>query len=371
MSSGYLRFTPFLIATGLALAAVLSATGEERLPRRGRSIQFSEPRSDVVSSNVNQLGTKQTTLKDLEQDLKKPFEVFSPVDDPTASFTAPPVPRTLPSPARSKRMKELLEKRNEWIFFAPEDYYASGLTAEEMFSLPEYDPNGEVKKRKTPMEKYFDRMDKVRAETQGAATNQMAGSEGLNPRPTDEKPEGLTELSFGGQQSPFSSGLSDMEKTAKRLSPGGSSAFSTSATEPAKAKSFSDLFGFGKTDSTGPTPEKSRAMETRMQEFKQLLETGSLTSPNPGASKYNPLIGSPVTAPSSVAPAGFDVFSSAGARGALSPLSPSPNSLAPLSGLPTAAANPGLPGWQTPLPAPQTPRMTLPPPTFNIPQRKF
>ncbi|MCU0783150.1 MAG: hypothetical protein MUF81_03710 [Verrucomicrobia bacterium] len=362
MSSDGLRFTPFLIATGLALAAILPANGEGRPPRRGRSIQFSEPRSSVVSSNVNELRTKPTTLNDLEQALKKPFDVFSPGDDPIARFTTPPVPRMLPSPAQSRRMKELLEKRNEWIFLAPEDYYAPGLTAEKMFNLPEYSPSGEEKTRKNPMERYFDRMDKLRAGAQGAATNYFAGSETLNARPTDAKPEGLGELSFGGQQSPLSSGLSGLEKTTQRLSPGDASAFSAAAAEPTTARSFSDLFGFGNADPTGPASEQSRTKETRMQEFKQLLETRSLTPPNPGAGKYNPLSSSPATSPSTVSPPGFDVFSSTGARGALSPLPPGLNSLAPLSGLPS---------WQTPLPTPQTPRMTLPPPKFNIPQRKF
>jgi hypothetical protein len=131
------------------------------------------------------------------------------------------------------------------------------------------------------------------------------------------------------------------------------------------------VFGFGKKEPAEASPEASRAMETRMLEFKQLLETRSLTPANPGLGGFNPLAGSPLAAPPAAMSGGLDGFNSDTARGFLSPLSPTPVSQTSLPGLPTVAPNFSLPSWQTTPPAPEPPRMTLPPPTFNVPQRKF
>jgi hypothetical protein len=370
MSSSRTTFRRLLIATGVALVVVMSASGQESRLRRGRSIQFAEPRSDVVKSNVNQLGANKTTLNSLEQDLRKPFEWLNPGENLADRFTGAAAPRALPSPTRARQMKDLLEKRNEWIFLEPEDYFAGGLNAEENSHLPEYGLNGEEKKKKTAVERYYERLDSMRAELQ-AATNQVAGSDPLNPRPKREGEEEQKELVLGGQPGPLSSGLGDMEQTVKSLSAVDPSAFGTIVSEPGVTRSFADVFGFGKKEPAESAQEKSRAMETRIQEFKQLLETRSLTPSSPGLAGYNPLVSSPLTAPPAVPSAGLDGFNSDTARGFSSLLSPSPVSQTTLSGLPTAAANIGSPSWQTTLPAPEQPRMTLPAPAFNIPQRKF
>jgi hypothetical protein len=157
----------------------------------------------------------------------------------------------------------------------------------------------------------------------------------------------------------------------KRLSTADLPAFGTIVSEPAGTRSLADILGFGNKEPTEAALEKSRATEMRMQEFKQLLETRSLTPANPGAGGFNPLISSPLTAPSAVTSAGLDGFNSDTARGFSSSLSPSPVPQTSLPGLPTAGANSGSPSWQPTLPAPESARMTLPPPTFNIPQRKF
>ena len=370
MNLARLSFTPFPIAMGLAVIVVLSVRSQELRPGQGRSIEFSEPRSGVVSSNVNQLGEKKTTLKNLEQDFKKPFDLFSTSDDAADRFTAANARHPPPSAARARQMKELLEKRNEWIFLAPEDYFASGLTDEEIFNLHEFGSDGEVKTKKKPLERYYERLDKERAKSQ-ATTNPAEDSGGLSPRQIGERQDEVKESVLWGQPNSLSSGLSEMEQTVKRLSPGDSSAFGTTAVAPSTARGISDLFGFGKTDATGPTPEQTRAMEARMVEFKQLLVGRSLTPADSGAGGFKPLIGSPLAAPPAVASAGLDGFNGDHTRGGLSPLSPNPVSQASLPGLPTAAANFGSPSWQMTPPVPETPQVTLPPPTFNIPKRKF
>ena len=49
---------------------------EEPARQRGAPIIFSEPKSDTVSTNLNQLDLKASPFKDLESDLKKPFQIF-------------------------------------------------------------------------------------------------------------------------------------------------------------------------------------------------------------------------------------------------------------------------------------------------------
>jgi hypothetical protein len=324
----------------------------------------------VVISNVHELGANKTTLKRMEQDLNKPHELFSPGDDLVGHFTVPPTPRTLPSAAKGRQVKGLLEKRNEWIFLTPEDYFSAGWTAEEMFDLPEYGQTGEGKKKAPPLERYYERLDRERGKLQ-AAIKQTGGSDTLDSRQVGEKQEGLKELVFGGQPNPLSHGLSDLEQAVKRLSPGDSGGVGMGGSEPLETRSLNEIFGFGKNVPAEAATDKLSAVEARMQEFKQLLETHSVTAGNPGGRGYNPLIGSPLSPPPAAGFAGLDGLNNDSSRGVFKPLSSSPASQNLLPGLPTAAANFDVPSWQNKLSLPETPRMTLPPPTFNIPQRKF
>ena len=69
----------------LVMVAILSAHGQQLSSGRGRPIQFSQPGSDVVSSNVNEIGANQTKLNSLNDDFKKPFELFGHADDSISS----------------------------------------------------------------------------------------------------------------------------------------------------------------------------------------------------------------------------------------------------------------------------------------------
>jgi len=368
MSLGRLSFTPFPLAMSMAVIVVVSARGQESRPGRGRSIEFSEPRSVVVSSNLNQLGEKKTTLKNLEQEIKKPFDFFSTSGDAADRFTAANARRPAPSAARARQMKELLEKRNEWVFLAPEDYFASGLTDEEIFNLPEVGSDGAETKKKTPLERYYERLDKERVKSQVAA-NPAEDSGGLSSRQIGERQDEVKEWDLWGPPSSLNSGLSKMEQAVKPPPAADFSAFGTVVSEEAATRNVSGIFGFGKTGSADPAPEKNLAMEARMQEFKQLLEGRALTPAGSGAGGFAPLTG--LASPPAVASAGLGGFYGDNTRGGLSPLSPNPVSQLALPGLPAATANFGSPSWQMTPPVPETPQVTLPPPTFNIPKRKF
>jgi len=358
----------------MLLAVVLPAIAQQPPSKRGRPIRFSEPRSDVVSSNVNQLRTSQTSLQELEQSFKKPFELLSPSDDPVVRLTVPPLRHFPPSAARSRQMKELLEKRNEWVFLEPEDYYDLGLTAEEMLNVPEYGADGEVKKRKTPLERYYDNMDKARAAAQAAITNRARGEETPGTRLVDEETERLNEPRFTRQSDSLKRGSGEVERPFEPLSTVELPAFTQTGSEPSLARDFSELFGFGKSEAAQLETEKARNLEARSQEFKQLLEMRSASTLNPGAGTLNSWISRPLGTPPALAAGGLDALSGTSA-GSSSPLAnnpaPNPGSLSPPALQPGAAANSGLPNWRATLPAPEPSRKGLPAPAFQIPQRKF
>ncbi len=52
-------------------------SGRAAEPQRGRPIEFSEPRSAEITTNMNQLGSKRGGLRELEGELFKPLQNFS------------------------------------------------------------------------------------------------------------------------------------------------------------------------------------------------------------------------------------------------------------------------------------------------------
>ena len=127
------RLSSLRICCGLVVVAVISLlpcgaqTGGRQ---RGRSIEFSEPKSDEVTTNLHQLTSKKDGLKQLEEDLYAPLQMFTPKS--SLEGVAAPLPRPpAGSVIQSKRAKELLERRKNWVFMTPEDLLA-GPTVEEI-----------------------------------------------------------------------------------------------------------------------------------------------------------------------------------------------------------------------------------------------
>src|SRR5438309_368181 len=130
-----LRLSSFQVSPSIAIAAagllVYGAHGADT--RRGRSIEFSEPRSAEVITNLNQLTAKKDGLKQLEEDLYRPLQTFTPKSSLDGFFDPPERPRSA-AVVPSKRARELLERKRNWIFLDPDDDSA-GPTAESIFNL--------------------------------------------------------------------------------------------------------------------------------------------------------------------------------------------------------------------------------------------
>src|SRR3974390_2024547 len=94
------------------------AQGESR-PRR--SIELSETNNTEVLSRLNQLTEKKAGLKELEQEWNKAFQSLSLDNRAGAADVAPqyaPAPR--PTVVPNKRIKDLLERRKNWML-TPDD----------------------------------------------------------------------------------------------------------------------------------------------------------------------------------------------------------------------------------------------------------
>jgi hypothetical protein len=355
-----LAATIFAMSRWLGLQ-VGAAEGKEG----GRALGISEPTTSQVTSNLHQLSAKKDGLKQLEDDLFKPLKkTFSPQDSLDGVLVRP----TRPSGGTvipSKKVKELLEKQRDWVFMSPEELTA-GPTVEEIFNIPDFGPDGLQKKKLSPMERYyFNQLDP------SSVTNYTKLRErdrkGRYSSTTTKDEEDETD-SNDDSKPPARSG--DREGNVKRFFEPDPE--KTDPNAPPDHGTLSDIFGLGLTK---PSPELTKAQNSRMDEFKQML---GLPSTPASVEAFRALSGLAEPAPKLANP-----FGSGG--GSLSP--PLPTAL----GSPFGAINPapgagtlpdmnwkGLdqPNFSQPSLAPAMPKVDLPSltppaPNFNLPKRAF
>ncbi|HOS74250.1 MAG TPA: hypothetical protein PKW12_03165 [Verrucomicrobiota bacterium] len=143
-------------AAALLLAAGLGGQAQAAGRSAGRPIQFTPARSDEVLTNLHQLSNKKDSLKRLEEDLNAPLQSLAPrgaLEGVPARVSRP----SAPSAVQSKRARELLERRKNWIFMAPEDIIGNP-TVEQVLEAPEFDENGQIKKDLPAIESYYLRL---------------------------------------------------------------------------------------------------------------------------------------------------------------------------------------------------------------------
>jgi hypothetical protein len=351
-----------LFLTGVALGVLASAgagAADPGSPRRGSGIHFTEPDASVTSTNSLENSAKRTTFAPLGPTVRKPFEFFKP-EDSFSGVLAPP-PQPMPPPAlHSRRAKELLDRKKNWVFNTPEEMYGVE-SPEEMSSAREYGPNGELKKPKTVFERYVARMEKARAD---ATTNQVAsgGLPGwLKAGERDEKTSaGADDRTTGN------SIFGNLDANAQR--PSGSAELTGlfGAVPGTAEKNVSDFFSFGSSDAGDRPFAKDAARAARMQEFKQLLESGSPVSPGLGAGFGIAAPGNPSgAAAASPFPAGTFGRDPFGLQPAARPAS-----------LPSTYPGTTLPGFNTPVfvsppAAPASRALTPPAAVFELPKSKY
>ena len=341
--------------TGLAamflIAGLAPARGDEPVRQRGTPIIFSEPKSDTVSSNLNQLDVKASPFKGLESDLKKPFEIF----DSSRSIGSfrPPAGPMAPSAASAsnRRIKELIDKRAE-MMLRGSDGGDPDLAGDDLFKKSD----GDGRKPKTPLDRYYNWLDRERA----AMTNQVPGRDLFGK--TKERGD-KEQIGRPATESQFDSDLKGSLRSLGRMS---NNVVERGGFFPdnLKPKTLDDLLEVHPNE---PSERSSSVKESRLDEFKRLLDRPAYTA---GTNFYSP--GLPV--------AGIAVR-------------PVPASPWPTWSAPSAPANPrdsftsraGLVGTPPELqslpslvattpslnPAPPVLQPKLPPSSFSIPKRQF
>ena len=79
-----------LAVAALAMSGLLVCSAQAGGKERGRPIEFSEPKSDEVTTNLHQLTSKKDGLKQLEEDLYKPLQSFAPKSSLDGVAAPPP-----------------------------------------------------------------------------------------------------------------------------------------------------------------------------------------------------------------------------------------------------------------------------------------
>ena len=143
-----------VVAMALCALAVCGAWAADRTG--GKPIEFTAPRSDEVTTNLHQLTSRRDGLKQLEEDLYQPLQTFNPkssLEGVSAPFPHQPAPPLI----ESKRAKELLERRKNWVFMRPEDLVVEP-TVEDILKAPDFGTDGREKTDFGPLRQYYERV---------------------------------------------------------------------------------------------------------------------------------------------------------------------------------------------------------------------
>ncbi len=336
------------VAAGVAVCAGQSASRQPARP-----IEFSSPRSDEVTTNLHQLTSRKDGLRQLEEDLYAPLQKSLGPRNSLEGVMAPLPKPPAPSAVQNRRVKELLERRKNWMFMAPEDLLASP-TVDKVLKSPEYGGDWQDRKELTPLEAYYQRMMPKRPAK----------------KPTLETEEILFSTSKKSGTAPFGSdrdetelprGVLESAETLKSLIGKNDSPF-PEADQPA---SYDDPFRLG---IKPPTQEQVAERKKLMDQYRALLQptrSAPTVNPSPGLPTLAEASSSAATPPTGL-PAASGSAPRRGLEAQLDIVDPllGPTPLPDVNARAVGQTRPGLPKVQA--------RRVIPtPPDFAAPRRAF
>lgn len=154
----------------LAVVSALASAGTVAFAGgHGEKIEFSEPSTPVVASNltanlnptVNRLNPNPSAFKQVEEDLFGPLKnSMQPADSMQGVMTLPlPGPQQQqPRQVLSKHAKELLDQRRNWAFTDLNDLYPDP-TLEEALGVKQFGPDGKEQEPVSLIQRYIERKD--------------------------------------------------------------------------------------------------------------------------------------------------------------------------------------------------------------------
>jgi hypothetical protein len=327
-----------LLLAAAVWGGLVSGQGQQRPARRSQPILFSEPRYNTAMSNLNDIASEKRALPNTGNELKKPSDIFD-AGGGSANFIMPPLRQLPPPNVNSKRLRELLKKREDQAFQTPEE-----LTAAEIFKIPEFDRDGRENDKQTALERAYERMEREQA----GNTNRMKGDDLFGRQQGDEARDGLA---FVGMDNTPRTAANVTAPAAKPLFGGDLS--SGLFPDMNKSGSSSDRSGFANFE----PPEVTRARETRLQNYKELLGADPLSPPAPAGPAVNPFNNTAAATPG---------FSTARSLESLPGATPGGSLSTTTVGMPQGLS--GAPGNGQSLAPPPAPRMP-PAPKFELPKR--
>lgn len=364
------------LATLLLTGGAVTIRAEESARPRSAAINFSGPKSDTVSTNLNELRTPVSPFQELESNLKSPFETLEK-PRPGADFRESRRLIQQNQTFNRKTRKASLNERAEQMFLNPELY--EGDKGDEAFFQLNKDSIDPYKKKPTnSLERYNDRQERDRMVLTNRAANKNLFGEKNPGRPDDWQadPKMAKPFKTGGY---LDEDRNDSLSLFPRAATNSSSLGAESSAPARNLETFNRPL-------ESPIGRRNADAEARLEDFKRLLEGPRYTPPtksdrssaaasagNYGAptANNNP---SRATAPaasnfewSTFKPAPKDeprddFATSAGLVGKLE----KPQGLPEFS----SATKPLSSMTTTPSPA-TLPVKTLSNPTFKIPQRRF
>jgi hypothetical protein len=239
---------------------------------RGKSIEFSAPRSEEVTTNLHQFTSKKDSLKALEEDLYKSLRTFSPKSS-LEGVAAEPAPTPSGPVIPNKRVKELLERRKNWAFVNPKDLM-NGPSMDEIFKLPEYGPDGQEKQSQSLVGQYYQQLGAKRGNEPGSGQRKDEGGYGFSPKGNARDNAGAHE------ELNLPPGIRDSEQALKKVLESDSS--TGPATPTTTRSSFSDIFGL-----SNPSTSRDKDLEHKkqMDEFRRILDPVGQAAANANPAK--------------------------------------------------------------------------------------
>lgn len=325
---------------------------------RGNAIIFSAPKSDTVSSNLNELRPPNSPFREMESTLKKPFEMFEPNKPGQSSYPASrgmPIPRQPEVKRRTE--KEMLNQRAEEMFLEPGLH--AGETDDDLYNSTERLGDLAGQKPKTALDRYYDRLDRV-------MTNRASGDGAALDRDTQPSLEASIENPFN-QNGVWDRQRNPFDNRSRPLSAPNNNGRSGLFGENER--------GFGNqsdTDLPQPTSPDYRGFQQpktdRLEAFKQLLDSPSAARTAAPRGNYNVT----ATPARSAAPPAFS-----GAYSGVSGVTDPADRFTKSAGLIGAPSQPqGVPEYTTTAPslngaASGTAVKPVQVPTFSIPKRRL
>lgn len=364
-----------LLAMTAIAAGLVAAQAQQAFPSGGRKIEFSDPGSSALTSNLNSLATGKGAFPSFGEDFRGSSDILRPGGS-LQGIGGPMIQRAAPPAVNSKKLKELMEKRQNWQFLDFEDYH-SEQTVEEMLGISEYGPGGEFKEKKSPLERYYERLDRANAPATNRTRDDTSFSLdfGLGRERDGRRKDG----GFRSREN-LGEGFAEAEDPLKQLLRGTSG--NPLFPDQHKPAGFSPVFAQPK--SWQPeAPENTKAQAARLEEFKRIWDAhGQPSLPTAssiaGITPYDPLKSTASSTPAFALPMNSEpvkvspvtpITPSGIGRDSFSPLTPAGGLAARPFELP--GASPSLPALTPAAPQPEPTRAVTPASDFSIPKRRF